>query len=200
MSFGRPGAMSDNFKVSPPLRGSFPLDHEGELSATTNGSDGGSDRESLAGQLEVETRCAEVTAIYLSAGIACSLSSRLRPFRPTERSFKSLREANTPGECKDFMISYMSCLKQNRNNAGPCRAESRAYLECRMDKNLMSREDFQKLGLGDVQPRKPDDPPAATPASTSSASAKTAKEPSRGGWFGAGSASSSGGDSNERLV
>jgi len=31
MSFGRPGGFGDNFKVSPPERGSFPLDHDGEL-------------------------------------------------------------------------------------------------------------------------------------------------------------------------
>lgn len=30
MSFGRPGALGDSFKVTPPQRGSFPLDHEGE--------------------------------------------------------------------------------------------------------------------------------------------------------------------------
>ncbi|KAI9636283.1 putative metal ion transporter [Dioszegia hungarica] len=29
MSFGRPGTF-DNWKVSPPARGSFPLDHDGE--------------------------------------------------------------------------------------------------------------------------------------------------------------------------
>ena len=31
MSFGRPGGFGDTFKVSPPSRGSFPLDHDGEL-------------------------------------------------------------------------------------------------------------------------------------------------------------------------
>lgn len=30
MSFGRPGGFGDTFKVSPPQRGSFPLDHDGE--------------------------------------------------------------------------------------------------------------------------------------------------------------------------
>jgi hypothetical protein len=29
MSFGRPPSIGDNFKVNPPQRGSFPLDHEG---------------------------------------------------------------------------------------------------------------------------------------------------------------------------
>ena len=30
MSFGRPGGFGDSFKVTPPQRGSFPLDHDGE--------------------------------------------------------------------------------------------------------------------------------------------------------------------------
>lgn len=29
MSFGRPPSIGENFKVNPPQRGSFPLDHEG---------------------------------------------------------------------------------------------------------------------------------------------------------------------------
>jgi len=82
MSFGRPGGFGDAFKVSPPQRGSFPLDHE--------------------------------------------------------------------GECKDVMISYLRCIKLNQGNNGACRPESRAYLECRMDKGLMQRDDMVNLGLGDV--------------------------------------------------
>ena len=35
MSFGRPGGFGDNFKVSPPARGSFPLDHDGMFIHTT---------------------------------------------------------------------------------------------------------------------------------------------------------------------
>ena len=30
MSFGRPGGALDSFRVLPPDRGSFPLDHDGE--------------------------------------------------------------------------------------------------------------------------------------------------------------------------
>ncbi|RSH79792.1 Cytochrome c oxidase assembly protein cox19 [Apiotrichum porosum] len=30
MSFGRPGGLADTFKVLPPQRGSFPLDHDGD--------------------------------------------------------------------------------------------------------------------------------------------------------------------------
>ncbi|XP_048579148.1 cytochrome c oxidase assembly protein COX19-like [Nematostella vectensis] len=38
------------------------------------------------------------------------------------------------GECKDFMITYMQCLKKNKNMNFNCRAESQAYLQCRMDR------------------------------------------------------------------
>lgn len=33
MSFGRPGGLRDTFKVTPPQRGSFPLDHDGEFTS-----------------------------------------------------------------------------------------------------------------------------------------------------------------------
>ena len=34
MSFGRPGNFSDSFQVSPPEKGSFPLDHDRESSSS----------------------------------------------------------------------------------------------------------------------------------------------------------------------
>ncbi|WVF69687.1 hypothetical protein IAT40_004466 [Kwoniella sp. CBS 6097] len=100
-SFGRPG-FADSFKVSPPQRGSFPLDHD--------------------------------------------------------------------GECKSYMMAYMKCLKANANDNGQCRLESRRYLECRMDNNLMQRDDMSNLGLGDVV-----DP--ALPSSSSSSSSASSTIP-----------------------
>lgn len=41
----------------------------------------------------------------------------------------------------------MKCLKQNKNDHFPCKPFSKAYLQCRMDRNLMSKEDLNKLGL-----------------------------------------------------
>ena len=38
------------------------------------------------------------------------------------------------GECKEFMQQYMECLKRRNNDNYLCRAESKAYLQCRMDK------------------------------------------------------------------
>ena len=76
--------------------------------------------------------------------------------------------SHCPGECKDFMERFLSCLKENGNDNSLCREESRAYLQCRMERyvpllvhtlppaiislcvcfsrNLMTREDFRRLG------------------------------------------------------
>ncbi|EIW71182.1 cytochrome c oxidase assembly protein COX19 [Tremella mesenterica] len=82
MSFGRPGGFAAALKVSPPDRGSFPLDHD--------------------------------------------------------------------GECKNFMLQYLQCLKINQSDNGQCRLESKRYLLCRMEKGLMEKDDMANLGLGDV--------------------------------------------------
>ncbi|KAF9243898.1 hypothetical protein BU15DRAFT_7381, partial [Melanogaster broomeanus] len=82
MSFGRPPSINVGFKPSPPDRGSFPLDHD--------------------------------------------------------------------GECRDQMMQYMDCLKKNSSTSTPCRVFSKGYLECRMTKGLMERDDFDNLGLGNV--------------------------------------------------
>lgn len=38
------------------------------------------------------------------------------------------------GECKEKMLVYMKCLKENSSNSTPCRALSKNYLDCRMQK------------------------------------------------------------------
>ncbi|KZS96182.1 hypothetical protein SISNIDRAFT_408166 [Sistotremastrum niveocremeum HHB9708] len=56
------------------------------------------------------------------------------------------------GECKDQMMRYLSCLKLNSNSSTPCRVESKTYLDCRMNKGLMQKEDWKNLGLNNVGP------------------------------------------------
>lgn len=116
MSFGRPGGFTETFKVSPPQRGSFPLDHDG-------------------GCVRVRT---------------------------------------DPGECKNFMLSYMSCLKASGSDSGKCRVQAKAYLACRMDTGLMGRDDFVNLGLGDVGLG--ETAAAATETETAAATASTASD------------------------
>ncbi|KAI0757352.1 hypothetical protein C8Q80DRAFT_1091214 [Daedaleopsis nitida] len=82
MSFGRPPSLSGGFSVSPPDRGSFPLDHY--------------------------------------------------------------------GECKQYMQSYLDCLRKSSSNSTPCRHLNKDYLECRMSRGLMERDEWRNLGLNGV--------------------------------------------------
>lgn len=53
-------------------------------------------------------------------------------------------------ECKILMTSFLTCLKNNDADHFPCRSASADYLKCRMDKNLMAKDDLSKLGLGET--------------------------------------------------
>ena len=53
------------------------------------------------------------------------------------------------GECKSSMKDYLLCLNENKRDHFPCKALSRAYSQCRMDRNLMAKEDLDNLGLGE---------------------------------------------------
>ena len=53
------------------------------------------------------------------------------------------------GECKEFMLNYMKCLKANNQSNFVCQKQSREYLHCRMERGLMEKEDFKRLGLQD---------------------------------------------------
>lgn len=65
------------------------------------------------------------------------------PTAPQKGSFPLDHE----GQCKLFMIKYMRCLRENKNDNSKCRDEAQSYLACRMDNELMAREDFAKLGF-----------------------------------------------------
>ncbi|KAG1872070.1 hypothetical protein C8R48DRAFT_770442 [Suillus tomentosus] len=83
MSFGRPPSINVGFKTSPPDRGSFPLDHD--------------------------------------------------------------------GECKEQMMQYMACLRKNSSESTTCRVMSKQYLDCRMTKGLMERDEWRNLGLVNLE-------------------------------------------------
>lgn len=53
------------------------------------------------------------------------------------------------GECREFMLSYMTCLQVNNNNNTLCRAAAKEYLGCRMEKQLMAKEDWKNLGFSE---------------------------------------------------
>ncbi|ESK98230.1 cytochrome c oxidase assembly protein cox19 [Moniliophthora roreri MCA 2997] len=91
MSFGRPPSINVGFKVTPPDRGSFPLDHY--------------------------------------------------------------------GECKNQMTLYMNCLQNNSSTSSACRQLSKDYLDCRMQKGLMERDEWKNLGLANVDKKSdPEEP------------------------------------------
>lgn len=52
------------------------------------------------------------------------------------------------GECTDFMVEYLKCMKIVKNDNAPnCRTLAKNYLNCRMDHELMDRVSWDKLGL-----------------------------------------------------
>jgi cytochrome c oxidase assembly protein subunit 19 len=50
-------------------------------------------------------------------------------------------------ECKLEIEGYYKCLEANRRVTPMCRNEIRQYLQCRMDRGLMSQLDLKKFGL-----------------------------------------------------
>lgn len=54
-------------------------------------------------------------------------------------------------ECSEAKTKYVDCLKAHgmKANAEECRQLSAAYLQCRMDTQLMAKEDVKKLGFFD---------------------------------------------------
>ncbi len=59
------------------------------------------------------------------------------------------------GSCASILTEYKACItSQDGRNAEPCRALSKAYLKCRMDHNLMVKDDFKNLGFRDLEDSK----------------------------------------------
>lgn len=54
------------------------------------------------------------------------------------------------GECKEDMKAFLACLRKSNSDHFPCRHLSAKYLECRMDKELMAKDDLNNIGLGET--------------------------------------------------
>lgn len=65
------------------------------------------------------------------------------PTPPEKGSFPLDHE----GMCRLSMTKYMKCLFNNDNNNSMCRDEAKDYLACRMNNNLMAKEEWSKLGF-----------------------------------------------------
>lgn len=70
-------------------------------------------------------------------------SKRFIPTAPDKGSFP----LDHSGACKIFMLRYMSCLTEHKDNTANCREETKNYLNCRMENNLMAKEEWSKLGF-----------------------------------------------------
>ncbi|ORZ31176.1 hypothetical protein BCR44DRAFT_1442911 [Catenaria anguillulae PL171] len=53
------------------------------------------------------------------------------------------------GECKALVQKYLKCLKESKASNMSCRELSKAYLECRMQRGLMAKDEMQNLGFHD---------------------------------------------------
>jgi cytochrome c oxidase assembly protein subunit 19 len=78
-------------------------------------------------------------------------SKRFTPTAPDKGSFPLDHE----GSCKLYMLRYMSCLTENRDDNSKCRDQAKKYLECRMENNLMAKEDWSKLGFSEANKEAP---------------------------------------------
>ncbi|KAM9096851.1 cytochrome c oxidase assembly protein COX19 [Sarcophilus harrisii] len=58
------------------------------------------------------------------------------------------------GECKAFKDKFMKCLRVKNFENALCRNESKEYLECRMERQLMAQESLEKLGFKDLMDEK----------------------------------------------
>ncbi|KAH8086642.1 hypothetical protein BXZ70DRAFT_1002241 [Cristinia sonorae] len=68
------------------------------------------------------------------------------------------------GECKDYMQLYLDCLRKSGSESTACRHLNRDYLDCRMARGLMDRDDWRNLGLANL----PGDKPRHSPDHSSS--------------------------------
>jgi CHCH domain len=68
---------------------------------------------------------------------------RLQLIPPEKGSFPLDHESL----CKKYMLRYMNCLRENKDNSSACRNHSKDYLSCRMENGLMAEESWEKLGF-----------------------------------------------------
>ncbi|KAJ7693669.1 hypothetical protein B0H17DRAFT_932810 [Mycena rosella] len=87
----------------------------------------------------------------MSFGRPPSINVGFKPTPPDRGSFP----LDHYGECKDQMKLYMTCLRDNSSESSPCRPLSKDYLDCRMTKGLMEKDDWKNLGFQSKEPKEP---------------------------------------------
>lgn len=81
----------------------------------------------------------------MSAGGAFGGARGFQP-RPPEKGVFPLDHF---GECKSIKEQYLHCLKQHGQDTEACRDLAKEYLKCRMDRNLMAKQDLRDLGFAE---------------------------------------------------
>nr|VDD63975.1 unnamed protein product [Brassica oleracea] len=81
------------------------------------------------------------------AGGAFGGNRGLRPI-PPEKGIFPLDHLH---ECDAEKKEYLGCLKSSSNKSEQCRHLSKKYLQCRMAKNLMAKQDMSELGFSGVK-------------------------------------------------
>jgi cytochrome c oxidase assembly protein subunit 19 len=71
--------------------------------------------------------------------------ARFIPTAPIKGSFPLDRE----GVCKLPMLNYMLCMQKCTQQSSQCRKQSRLYLQCRMEHDLMDKDELSALGFHD---------------------------------------------------
>ncbi|XP_043721978.1 cytochrome c oxidase assembly protein COX19-like [Telopea speciosissima] len=80
----------------------------------------------------------------MSAGGAFGGNRGLRPVPPE----KGIFPLDHMHECDLEKKEYVTCLKSSGYQSERCRHFSKKYLECRMERNLMAKQDMSELGFG----------------------------------------------------
>ncbi|XP_021749619.1 cytochrome c oxidase assembly protein COX19-like [Chenopodium quinoa] len=79
----------------------------------------------------------------MSAGGSFGGSRGARPVPPEKGVFP----LDHDHECDVEKKEYLNCLKVAGHNSGKCREFSKKYLQCRMEKNLMAKQELSELGF-----------------------------------------------------
>ncbi|CAN6354405.1 unnamed protein product [Urochloa humidicola] len=79
----------------------------------------------------------------MSAGGAFGGNRGVRPV-PPEKGVFPLDHLH---ECDLEKKDYLACLKSTGFQSEKCRQFSKKYLECRMERNLMAKQDMSELGF-----------------------------------------------------
>lgn len=80
----------------------------------------------------------------MSSGGAFGGNRGLRPMPPEKGVFP----LDHMHECDQEKKEYLVCLKSSGNKSEKCKHLSKKYLGCRMEKNLMAKQDMSELGFG----------------------------------------------------